>query len=397
MPDGSVDRVLPGRGAGPRPAAPGSVRIVATTTPGPDDLRRWDALVERTPGTDVTQLSAWGRVRATNGYVPLHVLAHRGDELVGGAQLLFRRLPVVGRVGYLPYGPLVDRSVEGWTAVLDGIVDAVETLGRTRLRMLFVQPPEGAEDVSAALLARGFRRSSADIAPPGSFRIDLTDDLALIKSRFGRKLRSWPNRWAARGVTVTVGDESDLPVLTELMAHSAQRQGFTPPPAAYVETLYRELVAGGNAAVFVGRVHGEPVAVDLVTVCSGMIRGRLGGFRRDGEAARLSVPAAIRWEIIQWGQARGLRWLDFGGLSARSLDVLLGGGDPQDAPSCDQPKLTFGGTAFRYPPAVELVAARPLRIAYDLARTSPRGRRVLHRAQVTLRGNGRRTGAGEAS
>jgi hypothetical protein len=30
-----------------------------------------------------------------------------------------------------------------------------------------------------------------------------------------------------------------------------------------------------------------------------MIRGRLTGFDRGGEAGRLSVPAAIRWEIIK--------------------------------------------------------------------------------------------------
>jgi hypothetical protein len=57
----------------------------------------------------------------------------------------------------------------------------------------------------------------------------------------------------------------------------------------------------------------------------------------------------------------------------------------------DQPKLTFGGTAFRYPQAVELVAPAPLRVAYDLARRSHRGRSVIDRARVALRGSGRRS------
>jgi hypothetical protein len=90
-------------------------------------------------------------------------------------------------------------------------------------------------------LLRGFRPSCAGIGPIGSLRIDLSDDLATIRSRFGKKLRSWPHRWEARGVTVTVGDEADLPVLVRLMAHSAQRQGFATLPADYVKRLYREL------------------------------------------------------------------------------------------------------------------------------------------------------------
>jgi hypothetical protein len=254
------------------------------------------------------------------------------------------------------------------------------------LRILFVQPPEDADPLSHLLLARGFRPSSATIAPPGSIRIDLSEDLAVIRSRFGRRLRSWPNRWRARGVTVAVGDEDDLPLLVRLMACSAQRQGFSALPAAYVRTLYRELAADGAAVLFLGRIDGRTVAADLVTVCGEMIRGRLTGFDRCGEAARLSVPAAIRWEIIRWGKERGLRWLDFGGLSPATLDALLRGARRERVPSADQPKLTFGGQPFRYPPAVELMNPAPLRVAYDLATRSSRGRQVIHRARVALRG-----------
>src|SRR3954451_6536364 len=78
------------------------------------------------------------------------------------------------------------------------------------------------------------------------------------------------------------------------MADSARRQNFVAPPDDYVHTLYRELAATGNAALFVGRVDGVPVAADVVTICGGMIRGRLTGFERGEETAGLSVPAAGR-------------------------------------------------------------------------------------------------------
>jgi hypothetical protein len=363
-------------------------RVAVSVSPRPatEVVQSWDRLVERTPGTDVTQLSAWARVRAPHGFTPLYLLAHRGDELVGGAQVLIRRLPLLGAIGYVPYGPLVDRTDGGCSTVRRGLVEGLHRLGRGRLRMLFVQPAEGDDDVSTDLLACGFRRSSADIAPAGSVRIDLTDDLAEIRSRFGRRLRSWPNRWPERGVTVEQGDAQDLPLLTSLASRTAARHGFRAPPPEHVATVYRELAPGGHAALFVGRVHGTPVAADLVTVCGGLIRGRLCGFDRGGEAARLSVPAAIRWEIIQWGQARGLRWLDFGGLSAASLHALLDEGARTEVSPTDQPKLTFGGTPFRYPPAVELVTPPSLRMAYDVARRSPPGRQAIAWAQQAMRG-----------
>src|SRR6476659_5050904 len=205
----------------------GHVDVVVREDPGPDALRAWDLLVDRTPGTDVTQLSVWAGLRGRVGFTPRYLLAYRGDELVGGAQILTRRVPVLGVIGYLPYGPLVAPDTAAAADVQRALVDALVALGQRRLRILFVQPPEGAQDTSDELRHRGFRPSSAGIAPQGSIRIDLTADLAEIRSRFGKRLKSWTNRWESRGVTVRVGDKRDIPLLAELMASSAQHKGYT--------------------------------------------------------------------------------------------------------------------------------------------------------------------------
>ncbi|HEX2263511.1 MAG TPA: GNAT family N-acetyltransferase [Pseudonocardiaceae bacterium] len=368
----------------------GNVEVTVREDPGPEALRAWDLLVDRTPGTDVTQLSTWAGLRARVGFRPLYLLAYRGSELVGGAQILTRRMPVLGAVfalGYLPYGPLVAPDVAAADDVRRVLVDALVGLGRRRLQILFVQPPEGDHDTSSELLQHGFRPSSAGIAPGGSIRIDLTADLAEIRSRFGKRLKSWTNRWESRGVTVRAGDERDVPLLAELMATSAQHQGYTPLTLDYMTALYRELAATGHAVLFVGEVNGVPVAADLMTGCGEMVRGRLSGFDRSGEAMRLSVPAAIRWEMIKWAKAQGYRWFDFGGLRPETLDALLDGHDrsTDTLPAADQPKVTFGGTAFRYPTPVEMIRPAALRTAYDLAWRSAAGRRLFSEVQSLLR------------
>ncbi|MGH3932015.1 MAG: lipid II:glycine glycyltransferase FemX [Pseudonocardiaceae bacterium] len=371
-----------------------AVVVSVELDPGPEVLRTWDGLVDRTPGTDVTQFSTWARLRRQVGFTPIHVLAHHSGELVGGAQILGRRMPVLGAVGYLPYGPLVASDAPDGDAVTRALADVLAGLHRRRLRMLFVQPPEGAEAMSDELLRRGFRPSSSGIAPTGSIRIDLTADLAEIRSRFGKRLKSWTNRWPSRGVTVRVGDERDVALLVDLMATSSQHQGYRPLPAEYVATLYRELAATDHAALFVGEVDGVPVAADLVTRCGGMVRGRLSGFDRREETARLSVPAAVRWEILQWAKARGYHWLDFGGLHPQTLDALLDSVDQKGVnregemwPTSDQPKVTFGGTPYRYPIPVEMIKPAPLRMAYDLAWCSAVGRRGITVAKNMLRGS----------
>jgi lipid II:glycine glycyltransferase (peptidoglycan interpeptide bridge formation enzyme) len=351
-------------------------------------LAGWDRLVGGTEGTDVTQLSAWARVRALAGYRPIYLLAYQRAQLVGGALVLWRRLWGVVPISYLPYGPVIGAEVGDRAAVRAALVE--ELVGfADRQRLMFVQPPEHADDVSAALLARGFRPSKAGIAPAGSYRLDLTRPLEQIRAGFSKRLKSWTNRWESKGVRVRRGDERDLPLLARLMAATARRQGFRPPPLEYLRTLYRELDALGAVALFVGEVHGVPVSADVVTVCAGMVRGRLGGFDAVGEAAKLSVPAAVRWETIKWAKRQGLRYLDFGGLPEPMLTDMIDRGihSSDEWPSAQRSKLQFNGQPFRYPTPVERVHPPALRAVYDLAIAHPAGTRLVNKVKDALRGN----------
>ena len=79
----------------------------------PSPMSAWDAFVEDNPRGSYLQLSAWGRVKAVNGWTARRLL----DAGTGvGAQVLLRRpgtLPWA--FGYAPRGPVLDR----WDAASD--------------------------------------------------------------------------------------------------------------------------------------------------------------------------------------------------------------------------------------------------------------------------------------
>lgn len=366
----------------------GPVTVVVCGDPDPEVLAQWDAMVVGTPQADVTQVSVWARLRATVGYTPLYVLVWRGNSLVAGAQILCRRFPVLGTVGYLPYGPVIAPTAGGRGDVCRELGGALADIARRRLRMLFVQPPDGAGDVSAELLSRGFRPSCAEVAPSGSLRIDLAADEEVLRRGLTKRLRTWTRRWQARGVMVRRGNEQDLGLLIDLVGRSASYQGYEPLSGDYLRALYRTLALAGHVALFIGEVRGVPVAAELYTACGGMLRLRLRGLDRSAEAARLlSVPAAITWEAMRWAKAQGLRWFDFGGLRAPTLRALLDGdADSGEAPSVDRFKTSFGGTAYRYPVPVEVIDSPVLRVTYDLIRRWPAGRQLVVAATRMARG-----------
>jgi hypothetical protein len=179
---------LPGR---PAEAAP--LTVTVTDQPSPAALAQWRQLVASSPDGDVAQLPEWAGLRATVGFQVRYVLVHAGPggELLGGAQILERPLPLLGRVGYLPYGPLIAEGRGAHPAVSAALCAALTELGHTRLRMLFVQPPAAGEAISRELRHRGFRDSEANIAPRQTLRLDLTRELSALRGGLSKRLRTW--------------------------------------------------------------------------------------------------------------------------------------------------------------------------------------------------------------
>lgn len=361
-----------------------TVSVALYTQPAPHLIRAWDRLVSDSPGSDVTQLSGWSNLRRDVGFLPLYLLAQHDGRLVGGAVVLQRHLPVLGVVGYLPYGPVIAESAPR-AAVTRALSAELADLGHRQLGSLFVQPPEGAADVSDQLLDRGFRPSTAGIAPEASIRIDLTRDLEDIRNGLAKSNRRRTHTWAERGVTVRLGHRGDLPMVAALLARTAVHQKFDPMSLQYIRTLYEELTPAAH--VFVAELDGAAVAAELFTACGGVLKSRLTGMLRSGPARKSGVSAAIIWNAIVWAKAKGYHSFDFGGIPGDKVDAVR-----DDATSLlSGPtafKASFGGRPFRYPVPVELISSPLVRVGYDLARRYPAGGKVVARAKRMMRGGG---------
>jgi lipid II:glycine glycyltransferase (peptidoglycan interpeptide bridge formation enzyme) len=366
-----------------RPApGEGAVSTVFVESPTAARLREWDRVVRSVPLADVVQLSAWARLRARAGYRPTYVFAVHGDRLVGGAQILERRIPGLGGFGYLSNGPLVSPEADAPGGVRRALTDAVAAVGRRRFRALFVQPPEGAPPASEEWLKRGFRISDAEIAPVASLRIDLSVDEEQLRRNLGKDVRKAASKWDARGVTVRRSTLEDCDALADLLASTTQRQsGSVLFGSSYLAAMYRELSGDGSVVGFVGEVAGQPVAMKLLTGCGGVLRSRMKGFHLTEDIRRFNVPAAVEWTAITWAKEHGYRWYDFGGVLPESLPLLLadGGYDLDALPGPDRYKARFGGQVCQYPAPVEMFRPAAARMTYDLTRRTRAGRTVIGR------------------
>ena len=363
----------------------------AIDVPTAQEADRWDEFVQSVEDSDVTQLSCWARVRAGVGYRSSYLLATGNEGIIGGAQILQRRVPLLGSVGYIANGPLVATSAAHRVDVVTALAEACAELARTELRMLVVQTP--GDYLRTSLLSVGFRPSSTNIAPIATIRIDLRRPEEDIRADFIKRLRRWTTQWPKRGVSVREGDEHDVELLSRFMQASGEHQGYDPLSTDYIRAMVRELGPAGHLEIFVGEVNGVPVSAGLFTTCGGTTRFRLTGMDRDSDAATLKVPAAMVWEAIRRAKAAGNRTFDLGGLTTATATRVRQGEDLDLAAlgGRDFFKASFGGQPFAFPEPVEMIPTRLVRTVFDGVRGSEHGKAAIARLQRTMRGARRTT------
>src|ERR1700687_376313 len=71
------------------------------------ELREWDAFLARTAGGSYPQPGSWAMAKLTAGFCNRRVTEKNGGGILGGAQMLYRRLPLGGSIAYVPLGPVL--------------------------------------------------------------------------------------------------------------------------------------------------------------------------------------------------------------------------------------------------------------------------------------------------
>jgi hypothetical protein len=93
------------------PIAGGLPRPSYLLTVREGDLGEWHAFLARTPGGSYQQTGWWAVAKMKEGFRARRLVIRNGDDILGGAQMLYRSLPVRGAVAYVPLGPYWHRRI----------------------------------------------------------------------------------------------------------------------------------------------------------------------------------------------------------------------------------------------------------------------------------------------
>lgn len=284
---------------------------------------RWDAFVTAHPDAHTLQTADWGRLKSQFGWSFQRVaVANAAGDLVAGAQILYRRLPMrVGSMAYIPAGPLfhTDDPTHPANQVLWQGINA----SCKRTIFLKVEPCNWYRprpDLPAQLEAAGLRISPQTIQPPRTVVIDIAGDEEAILKRMNQSTRRKVKSGPRMEVTVREGTRADIASFNALMAVTGDRDKFGVHAPEYYEAAYDLFSPGERCALLLASYGGQDLAGVMVFRC-GSNAYYFYGASSNEERNRMPT-YIVQCAAIQWAKRHGATCYDLWGV-----------------PDADEPKL----------------------------------------------------------
>ncbi|MFF7953146.1 lipid II:glycine glycyltransferase FemX [Streptomyces griseorubiginosus] len=351
------------------------------------------AFVRAQRSVSFLQTPAWGRVKTEWRSESLGWFD--GPRLVGAGLVLYRPVPRLDRftLAYLPEGPVIDWSGElgGW---LDPLAARLRSRGAFAIRLgppvvtdtwTAAQVKEGLADsrvgrltdlpgrrdpvgarVSSGLEATGWLpqspRDGFGVGHP-QFKYEVPLAGRTESELLGGMNQQWRRniKKAARaGVQVSVGTSAeDLKAFHDLYVHTAGRDGFTPRPLPYFETMFAALGAEDPERITLYLAHhqGDLVAATVMVHVGAHAVYAYGASTTAKREVRGSN--ACQWAMIRDALAAGCDLYDL-----RGITPTLDADDPHVG--LVRFKSGLGGRAVRYAGEWDLPLRPMVYRAFDL-------------------------------
>ncbi|HEY4818683.1 MAG TPA: peptidoglycan bridge formation glycyltransferase FemA/FemB family protein [Candidatus Acidoferrum sp.] len=311
------------------------------------ELREWDLFLARTGGGSYPQTSSWAMAKLMAGFRTRRFTINNGDVILGGAQMLYRRLPLGGTIAYVPLGPVL--ASDDSEIVNLAIAHLHRIARQEKVSFLAVQPPRGGNAFARRLQNLGFSPALLDLAPTASALIDLSNSLDVILSRMRKTTRYDIRASQRKGITIRDGRPEDLDVFYKLLLATARRQAFSTLEKDYLHEVWQQFSRGGHIKMFIAELEGTVVSAALMMTFGDTVTYWKGAW--SGKHGNRYPNEALQWAVIQWAKSQGYRYYDFGGINRAFAKNTLAGDTSKPRHSVGFYKLGFGGQIELFPEA----------------------------------------------
>jgi len=281
----------------------------------------WNQFIAGSPRGDVLQCWEWGELKSRTGWKPLPVAVERNGRLAATCLVLKRSIPGLGKcLFYAPRGPILDAG-DAEVAVEMGA--KLRELARQHSAMaLQVDPAIEARDAAGcSLLAsvgfrpiEGHKSAFGSTQPQYVMKVDITPPEDELLASFASKWRYNIRLARRKGVTVRQASGlDDIDVFYDLLLVTANRDGFVVRARSYFHDMWKIVVEGGLAKVFLAYVGDEAVGAAIAFALGSQcwyVYGASSNNHRNKMPNHL-----LQWEMMLWAKQQGCTVYDMRGVA----------------------------------------------------------------------------------
>ena len=230
--------------------------------------------------------------------------------------LVLRRVLYPGfALAYIPWGPeLPENFADKENAAKELVFSLKKILPRNTAFIRF-DPPWVNADVSAHIMPFPFIRSAADIQPPDTVIIDISQSLESLKEQMKPKWRYNANLALKKGVNVTLVGKEKLSVFYGLLKETSVRDGISIHHSGYYEALFENSWYSGrnpDIRLYLAEHDGDTLA-GIITLFRGKEAVYLYGASSD-KKRNLMATYALQVKAMEDAKLSGCREYDLFGI-----------------------------------------------------------------------------------
>lgn len=299
----------------------------------PEHHAEWDVFVNAHPLATVFHLSAWNRIAKKVYGIENSIIVSRGEDgkIRAGTTIFFAKRPgswyaTSGIFG--AYGPILVRAGDGEREATREVLDEATSYSRDHkakyLHLKALEGPKGKNDFTHPSYERQDIWVTAFMAIGGTAE-ELWETLpGPMRSKVRKAEKSELGiRWGG-GAGL---NERELSEFYDVLADNMHRKGSPIYGYRFMQEIMREFAdgkAGVEADVLILELKGDEALSEVVS--GAMVLRHAGVVYVPFVSSRakffpLRPNNLLYWEIIRDGNARGMKWLDFG-TSIRGASTL---------------------------------------------------------------------------
>jgi len=325
----------------------------------------WDSFVASHPQGHILQTPAWAELKCAFGWTATRIGIKEKGDVVAGAQILFRTLPLgIATIAYIPKGPVVNWENESLVKFLFEAIDSVckstnaifvkiepHTISNSKFQTSNIQLPTS--NLLSPFPNYQLLITSKPIQPQRTLVIDLRPSEDEILAAMKQKTRYNIRLAEKKGVTVKPSD--DLDTFNKLMQITGERDKFGVHSSAYYRKVYELFRPLNRAQIFTAYYNDQPLATLMLFILGERAWYFYGGSSNE---ERNRMPTyLLQWEAMRWAKAHGATHYDLWGVPDEDEETLEANFESRDDGlwGVYRFKRGFGGKLIREPDAWDRV------------------------------------------